>query len=241
MNGLLNGRVVDKLLRIQMQRIGLVTVVATQIAARQEGNNLPFRLRVELLRGVHTRQAQRKLVHVESLRNVESAAHHKRLHGRIAATLRFAAGNLSEEHTELRVQQGHIPTTEDLRDEGSLLIEHAGRNTERRQQKLALHVHVHVMETRHVWRSIANNQLRLAAIEVVNNLVRSGFGGDVTLNLNNALNGSHFLQINGNNLGFFISVNLVTFQLPAQHLAPATWSGAEIDRPVNVYRVKYGK
>lgn len=176
MNRLLNRRMIHELLvRIEMQRIRLVAVVPTQIATRQEGHDLPLQGSRELLLRVDSGETERELIHVEPLRDVEAAAHDKRLHGGIPTALRFAARHLPEEDAQLRVEKCDVSSTEYLRDERSFVTKNARRDAERGKEKLALHVDVHVVEARHIRRSVTNHELRLLSVEVVNNLVGSRF------------------------------------------------------------------
>ena len=201
MNGLLNRLVVDeRLFLVQNERIRAVAVEPTQIATRQEGDDFRLRLRIELVWRVDAGETEIEFVDVEAFGDGKTSTHHERLHRGVATTLWLAAGDFAEEDAQLRVQKRHVAAAEDFGDEGSAICQDMGRDTERREEQLALHVDVHVVETRDVGSAVANDELCLLSFEVIDNFVCCRFRRDVALNLNHSFDGSHLLQIDSYNL-----------------------------------------
>ena len=52
-----------------------------------------------------------------------------------------------------------------------------------------------------IWCPVANDEICVAALEVRDDLLRHGVAGDVTLELHDALDGRHWLQVDCHELG----------------------------------------
>jgi hypothetical protein len=95
-----------------------------------------------------------------------------------------------------------------------------------------LHELVHIVETGDVRRAVADDEVGVLAVEVGEHLVHLGEAGDVALNLHDALDGGHGLEVDGDDLRKVVGGDprgdRGEVHLAAQHLAPAPGRRAQV-------------
>mmetsp|Transcript_14213 Transcript_14213/g.40382 ORF Transcript_14213/g.40382 Transcript_14213/m.40382 type:complete len:368 (-) Transcript_14213:30-1133(-) len=132
----------------------------------------------------------------------------------------------------LRVHEAHVLAAEYLGQECAARLQDKRGDVERRQDQLRLYVLVYVVQSSDVRGAVRNDNVGLAAGEVVDDLLCSRHAGYVPLDLENTREWGHVLKIHRHDPRL---PRIVAFwvETATQHLAPAPRRRAEVHSPLH--------
>jgi hypothetical protein len=158
-------------------------------------------------------------------------ADHKCLNARVPARSRLRDSHLVEEHLQLRIEQRYILSPEDLGNElgGGRDLEHMRGDIESGQHQLSLDELVDVVQAGDVGRAVTHHQVGLLATKMRNDLLGRLQLRYVALDLNDAVEGRHLLQVDRHNLDATLARRAVFVQLPAEDLRPGARRGTQVN------------
>jgi len=164
---------------------------------------------------------------------MEVSAHDKRLDAGIARATRLGDDHVAEEYLELGNEQGGVLAAKYLPNERAARLEQVSGDVHGGQQQLCLHILVQIVEPSDVRRAVEHDQVhQLAVVELGEYLFGGTLLGDVALQLHDAGERGHRLQVDCDDL-HVVFTTAVRVQRLAQHLAPASGGRAQVHHSAN--------
>lgn len=105
--------------------------------------------------------------------------------------------DILEEDLELSSQQGSVLESEDLGDEGTVLLKKMDRDVDSSKQELSLDENINIMEPSNIRSTITNHEFGFVTLEGIDDFVEGLLLCDISLNELTTFDWSNLLQING--------------------------------------------